>query len=70
MARPKKTNAQLIKEYGTVIAEINSGTPYRKIARTYGIGLSTVQRLANRGLYVVRMPTQCPSGQPLAGTSR
>lgn len=53
VGRPKKTNIQLIKEYGAVIAEINAGTPYRKIASMYGIGLSTVQRLANRSLYMV-----------------
>lgn len=52
MARPRKTDADLIKEYGEVITEIHSGTPYRKIAELYGVGLSTVLRLAKRGLYV------------------
>ena len=45
MARPRKTKDQLLKEYATVIEEIFKGTPYRTIARTYGIGLSTVVRL-------------------------
>lgn len=45
MARPKKTNAQYLKEYGEVIAELKRGTPYRTIARIYQIGVSTVQRL-------------------------
>ena len=52
MARPRKTDADLIREYGIIISEINAGTPYRKIASTYRIGLSTVLRLAKRGLYV------------------
>lgn len=50
--RPRKTDEQIIQEYGDVILEISAGTPYRTIAKLYGIGLSTVQRLANRGLYV------------------
>lgn len=52
MGRPRKTDAQLIREYGIIISEINAGTPYRKIASSYRIGLSTVLRLAKRGLYV------------------
>lgn len=50
MARPKKTEKQYLAQYGGVILEINAGTPYRKIAEMYGVGLSTVQRLANKGL--------------------
>lgn len=45
MGRPRKTKDQLLKEYATVIEEIFKGTPYRTIARTYGIGLSTLVRL-------------------------
>ena len=40
-----------INKYRKVIQEINSGTPYRKISRMYGIGLTTVQRLANMRIY-------------------
>lgn len=51
MARPKKTREQYLKEYAVIIAEIYSGTPYRKIAEEYGVGVSTVQRLHNMHLY-------------------
>lgn len=50
MARPRKTRAQYLKEYGEVINEIHYGTPYRTIARIYRVGLSTVQRLARMDL--------------------
>lgn len=50
--RPKKSIRQYFMEYWDVLAEISAGTPYRKIASSYRIGLSTVQRLAKRGLYV------------------
>lgn len=53
MARPKKTREQYLKEYARVIAEIHSGTPYRRIAEEYGVGVSTVQRLANMHLYPI-----------------
>ena len=52
MARPKKTDGQYLSEYGGVILEIAYGTPYRTIAAEYGIGVSTVQRLANKGLHL------------------
>ena len=45
MARPRKTKAQYLLEYGTVIEEMKRGTSYRKIARRYRVGISTVQRL-------------------------
>lgn len=45
MARPRKTTAQYYKEYGEVIAELKKGSSYRAIARTYGVGISTVQRI-------------------------
>ena len=51
MARPKKTASQYINQYWGAIREIQAGTPYRTIAKYYGIGVSTVQRLANMGLY-------------------
>ena len=50
MARPKKTRDQYIQEYRGVIEAINYGIPYRKIAEFYGLGLSTIQRLANMKL--------------------
>lgn len=53
MARPRKTREQYLKEYASVIAEIHSGTPYRRIAEEYGVGVSTVQRLANMNLYPI-----------------
>jgi len=52
MARPKKTNVQYVKEYWDVLNELYSGTPYRTIAKMYGVGVSTVQRLANKGLFL------------------
>ena len=48
MGRPRKTKDQLLKEYATVIEEILKATPYRTIARTYGIGLSTLVRLKKK----------------------
>lgn len=45
MARPKKTIGQYLREYGTVLEEMKRGTSYRKIARRYRVGISTVQRL-------------------------
>ena len=48
MGRPRTTKDQLLKEYATVIEEILKATPYRTIARTYGIGLSTVVRLKKK----------------------
>ena len=56
MARPKKTEGQYLSEYGGVILEIGYGTPYRTIAAEYGIGVSTVQRLANMGLHLCLKP--------------
>lgn len=53
MARPHKTREQYQKEYAGVIVEIHSGTPYRKIAEEYGVGVSTVQRLHNMHLYPI-----------------
>lgn len=53
MARPKKTREQYLKEYAAIIVEIHSGTPYRKIAEEYGVGVSTVQRLHNMHLYPI-----------------
>ena len=50
MGRPRKTKDQLLKEYATVIEEIFKGTPYRTIARIYGIGLSAVVRLNKKML--------------------
>lgn len=51
MGRPRKTEAQYLSEYGCVIFEILCGTPYRKIAEQYGVGVCTVQRLHNMGLH-------------------
>jgi len=51
MGRPRKTRRQYIQEYGDVIKEIYSGTPYRTISSLYGVGLSTVQRLAKKHLW-------------------
>ena len=51
MARPIKTREQYLNQYGAVLTEIHSGTPYRKIASLYKVGLSTVQRLAKKELY-------------------
>ena len=45
MARPKKTSAQYYKQYGEIIEELKKGTSYRTIARIYGVGVSTVQRI-------------------------
>ena len=53
MARPHKTREQYLKEYASVIAEIYSGAPYRRIAEEYGVGVSTVQRLHNMHLYPI-----------------
>lgn len=53
MGRPRKTREQYVKEYLGVIEAINLGIPYRKVAEIYGIGLSTVQRLVNKGLCMV-----------------
>ena len=55
MARPKKTEDQYLDEYGWVLLELLYGTPYRKIAASYGIGVCTVQRLHNMGLHLVLM---------------
>ena len=48
MARPRKTRAQYYKEYGEIIEELKKGTPYRTIARIYGVGISTVQRICKK----------------------
>lgn len=48
MARPKMSNRQYLSKYGVVISAIKKGTPYRTISRIFGIGLSTVQRIANK----------------------
>lgn len=50
MARPKMTKYDYLEKYGAVLAELKVGIPYRKIASLYGIGVSTVQRLAKMGL--------------------
>lgn len=55
MGRPRKTRRQYIKEYWDVIAEIKAGTPYRTIAKTYGVGLSTIQRLANKHFWLFEL---------------
>ena len=52
MARPKKTEGQYLSEYAGVILEIGYGTPYRTIAKEYGVGVCTVQRLAKMGLHL------------------
>ena len=50
MARPKMTKYDYLNKYGAVLAELKVGKSYRKIAHLYGIGVSTVQRLAKMGL--------------------
>ncbi len=50
MARPKMTKYDYLEKYGAVLAELKVGKSYRKIAHLYGIGVSTVQRLAKMGL--------------------
>ena len=52
MARPKKTEGQYLSEYGGPILALRFGVPYRTIAKMYGVGVSTVQRLANKGLFL------------------
>lgn len=52
MGRPRKTKWEYLDEYGCVILAIRWGIPYRKIAAEYGVGVSTVQRLANMGLHL------------------
>ena len=56
MARPKKTEGQYLSEYGGPILALRFGIPYRTIAAEYGIGVSTVQRLANMGLHLCLKP--------------
>lgn len=38
----------MLKEYQVIIAEILKGTSFRSIAKTYGIGLSTVVRVKKK----------------------
>ena len=56
MARTKKTEGQFLSEYGGPILALRLGIPYRTIAAEYGIGVSTVQRLANMGLHLCLKP--------------
>ena len=46
--RPKKSRIQYMREYWRVIDDIRDGVSYRKIAKDRKVGLSTVQRLANK----------------------
>lgn len=48
MARPRKTKEALLKEYAVIVGEILKGSSYRSIAKTYGIGLSTVMRIKKK----------------------
>lgn len=48
MGRPRKTSAQYYEQYGEIIEELKKGTPYRTIARIYGVGISTVQRIKKK----------------------
>lgn len=51
MARPKKTKEQYLREYWRVLDALRSRMPYRKIAERFGVGISTVQRLAKMDLH-------------------
>ena len=51
MGRPRKTKEQYMREYWMVLDALRSRMPYRKIAERFGVGISTVQRLAKMDLH-------------------
>lgn len=49
----KKSDAKLQEEYGGVIKQLRKGYPIRMIAKTEGVGISTVQRIKRKFVDVI-----------------